>query len=82
MISMNQEVGVTFTLFDVGTEAEPDIQTEIQSVQTVQPSRLGAKIKSFLWIEGDECVLQLSIRILCPHIFLPPSAALAPAVRI
>ena len=47
MISMNQEVGVTFTLFDVGTEAEPDIQTEIQSVQTVQSSRLGAKIKSF-----------------------------------
>ena len=26
---------------------KPDIQTEIQSVQTVQPSRLGAKIKSF-----------------------------------
>ena len=60
MISMNQEVGVTFTLVDVRDEglrqgAKPDIQSEIQSVQTVQASRLGAKIKTFIWIERDVC---------------------------
>ena len=53
MISMNQEVGVTFTLVDVRDEglrqgAKPDIQSEIQSVQTVQASRLGGKIKTFI----------------------------------
>ncbi len=78
MISMNQEVGVTFTLFDViaiGTEAGRArslrfIQSEIQSVQTVQASRLSG-CEDLLNRKGRMCAPALNLHPLSTY--FPPS---------
>ena len=78
MISMNQEVGVTFTLVDVRDEGLR--QGAWHSVwdpicTTVQASRLGAKIKTFIWIERDVCSASSSQSAFTVHTFFSPLSA-------